>query len=195
MPTGDAVTLWLTQLQAGESSAARLLWEKYFHQLVGLARHRLRSTPRRGTDEEDVALSAFDSFCRNAQAGRFPNLTDRDSLWQLLATFILRKAAHHARDETTMKRGGATPANGSSVLDEILGREPDPALAVEMAEECERLLTALDDQELRQVALLRMDGYSVEEVATKIRCSPRSVKRMLQLIRAIWEREIDHERD
>lgn len=79
------------------------------------------------------------------------------------------------------------------MLEEVLGREPEPALAAEVTEECERLLAALHDPELRQVALLRMDGHSVEEVATKMGCAPRSVKRKLQLIRGIWEREASDE--
>jgi DNA-directed RNA polymerase specialized sigma24 family protein len=190
MPADDAVTVWLGQLQAGESAAARPLWEKYFHRLVGLARKRLRDAPRRAADEEDVALSAFDSFCRNAEAGRFPDLSDRDGLWRLLAAFTLRKAAHHARDATRLKRGGGrAEAEGSAVFEDVLGREPDPALAAEVAEECERLLSALGDPDLRRVALLRMEGRSVEEVAAAVGCAPRSVKRKLQLIRGIWERE------
>src|SRR5580658_11337782 len=120
MPTNDAVTVWLGQLQAGESAAARPLWEKYFHRLVGLARKRLRDAPRRAADEEDVALSAFDSFCRNAEAGRFPDLTDRDSLWRLLAEFTLRKAAHHVRDAGALKRGGRATIDDSAVFDEML---------------------------------------------------------------------------
>lgn len=191
--SADAVTVWLNQLQAGESAAARPLWEKYFHRLVGLARTRLRGAALRASDE-DVALSAFDSFCRNAEAGRFPELTDRDSLWQLLAAFTLRKAAHHIRDALALKRGGGkAPAAGPGVLEEALGREPDPALAAEMAEECERLLAALGDPELRQIALLRMDGRTVEEVAAAIPCSTPTVKRRLKLIRGIWEREGRHE--
>ena len=193
MLTDDAVTVWLGQLQAGESAAARPLWEKYFHRLVGLARKRLRDAPRRAADEEDVALSAFDSFCRNAEAGRFPDLSDRDSLWRLLAVFTLRKAAHHVRDAGRLKRGGASLADASGVFEEALARDPDPAIAAEVAEECNRLLAALDDPELRRVALLRMDGYSVDEVAAKVGRAPRSVKRKLQLIRSIWEREADHE--
>ncbi|HEY2909926.1 MAG TPA: ECF-type sigma factor, partial [Gemmataceae bacterium] len=98
MPTDDPVTVWLGQLLAGDPAAVRPLWEQYFHRLVGLARKRLREAPRRGADEEDVALSAFDSFCRNAEQGRFPDLTDRESLWRLLSTFTLRKAAHQVRD-------------------------------------------------------------------------------------------------
>jgi DNA-directed RNA polymerase specialized sigma24 family protein len=155
-----------------------------------LARARLRSAPKRAANEEDVALSAFASFCRNAEAGRFPDLSDRDSLWRLLAAFTARKAVHHVRDAARLKRGGGmTPADGSGVLADVLGREPDPGLAAEVADECDRLLAVLGDADLKQVALLRMDGHSVEQVAAAVGCAPRSVKRKLQLIRAIWARE------
>jgi len=193
MTSDDPVTVWIGQLQAGDAAAVRPLWDRYFHRLVGLARTRLRDAPRRAADEEDVALSAFDSFCRNAERGKFPELTDRDSLWRMLATYTLRKAAHHCRDATRQKRGGGMAADGSSVLDDVLSREPPPELAAELAEECDRLLASLANPELKQVALLRMDGHSVEEVAAKIGCHPRSVKRKLQLIRAIWSQEVGDE--
>jgi DNA-directed RNA polymerase specialized sigma24 family protein len=190
MPTDAPVTVWLGQLQAGDSAAVRPLWDRYFHRLVGLARARLKHAPRRVADEEDVALSAFDSFCRNAEAGRFPDLTDRDSLWRLLAAFTLRKAVHHVRDATRLKRGGGQADSAEPFATEVvLGREPDPLLAAEVADECERLLTALGDPDLRRIALLRMEGHSVDEVAAVVGCAPRSVKRKLQLIRSIWERE------
>lgn len=190
MPADDPVTLWLGRLLAGDPAAARPLFERYFRRLVGLARRHLRSAPRRASDEEDVALSAFKSFCRNAEAGRFPDLADRDSLWRLLAAFTLRKAAHHARGESALKRGGGrAAAAGPCVIEELLGREPDPARVAEVAEECERLLAALGDPVLRRVALLKMEGHSVEEVAAAVGCAPRSVKRKLQLIRSIWDRE------
>jgi DNA-directed RNA polymerase specialized sigma24 family protein len=188
--TNDPVTVWLGQLQAGDAAAVRSLWDRYFRRLVGLARRKLRDDPRRATDEEDVALSAFDSFCRNAEAGRFPDLTDRNSLWRLLAAFTLRKAAHHMRDSRRQKRGGrASTDDRTEAVGEVLSREPNPELAAEIADECRRLLAALGDAELRRVALLRMDGHSVDEVAESVGCAPRSVKRKLQLIRTIWERE------
>ncbi|HKB05096.1 MAG TPA: ECF-type sigma factor [Gemmataceae bacterium] len=190
MTADDPVTVWLGRLQAGDPAAARPLFDRYFRRLVGLARARLRDAPRRAADEEDVALSAFDSFCRNAENGRLPDLADRDSLWRLLASFTLRKAARHVRYAGRQKRGGGVSAAvGSEMLEDALGREPDPGLAAELAEECDRLLGALGDAELKRVALLRMDGCSVEEVADAIGCAPRSVKRKLQLIRQIWERE------
>ena len=91
MPTDDAVSVWLDQLQAGDSTAVRpALGAILPPPGRPFARSRLRGSTRRTSDEEDVALSAFDSFCRNAEAGRFPDLTDRESLWRLLAEFTLR---------------------------------------------------------------------------------------------------------
>ena len=187
----DPVTVWITQLQGGDPAAARPLWDRYFHRLVGLARKRLKDAPRRAADEEDVALSAFDSFCRNAEAGRFPDLADRDGLWRVLATFTLRKAAHYLRDAARLKRCGGEGTSGA--IEVVLSREPSPELAAEVAEECDRLLAALSDPDLLQVALLRMDGYSVDEVADRVGCAPRSVKRKLSLIRGIWARESSDE--
>jgi DNA-directed RNA polymerase specialized sigma24 family protein len=194
MSPEGSVTRWLGPLRAGDPAAAEQLWQHYFRRLVALARQRLRAAPRRAADEEDVALSAFDSFCRNAEAGRFPQLADRDSLWRLLVTLTARKAAHLVRDEGRQKRAGGVEwvknADAESVLAEVLSREPSPAFAAEVAEQCQRLLRRLGDKELEAVALLRMEGYTVEEVTEKLGCAPRSVKRKLALIRTIWEKEM-----
>src|SRR4051794_24633865 len=74
MSSTGSVTHWLDHLQAGDPTAAEKLWDSYFQRLVALARARLQGVPRSAADEEDVALSAFDSFCRGAQRGRFPQL-------------------------------------------------------------------------------------------------------------------------
>jgi len=189
MSADGSVSRWLDQLQRGEPGAAEQLWQRYFLRLVGLARKKLQGGQCRAADEEDVALSAFDSFCRNAEAGRFPQLTDRDSLWRLLMVLTTRKATHLLRDEGRQKRGGGVPAVGESeedhLLDQVLSREPSPDFAAQVAEEYQRLLEALDDAELEAVALGRMEGYTVDEIAGRLGCAPRSVKRKLQLIRGI----------
>src|SRR5882724_9359734 len=103
-----SVTCWISRLQAGDAAAAQVLWERYFRRLVGLARKKLQDAPRRAADEEDVAISAFASFCRGAAHGQFPQLADRDNLWRLLVTLTARKALHLQRDERRHKRGGGT---------------------------------------------------------------------------------------
>src|SRR5207237_2887133 len=106
MSRQGSVSVWLDQLQGGDSAAAQQLWQRYFPRLVRLARRKLQDFPRPAADEEDVALSAFDTFCRNAERGQFPQLLDRDSLWALLVVITSRKASHLLRDQCRQKRGG-----------------------------------------------------------------------------------------
>jgi DNA-directed RNA polymerase specialized sigma24 family protein len=194
MADEGSVTNWLARLQGGDQAATRQLWERYFPRLVGLARARLRSSPRRAADEEDVALSAFETLCRNAEQGRFPELLDRDSLWRLLVVITARKAAHLVRAERQQKRGGGREAapghNPELALEEVLSREPTPEFAAEVTDEWQRLVALLGDGELESVALLRMQGYTVEEIGQKLGYAQRSIKRKLQVIRRAWEKEI-----
>ena len=198
-PDGS-VTHWLGALKGGDAAAAQRLWERYFDRLVRLARAKLGAMPRGAADEEDVALSAFHSFCQGATRGRFPRLDDRDNLWRLLVTNTARKALDQVRRQARQKRGGGRVLVGSAQaggeddtdgagLDQVVGQEPTPQFAAMVADECRRLLAALDDETLRQVALLRMEGYSDEEIAARVDCSLRTVSRKLALIRKAWLRE------
>ena len=197
MASSLSVSHWIGQLRAGDQVAAQHLWEGYFRRLVGLVRGKLQGLPRRAADEEDVALSAFASFCRGVEGGRFPQLADRDDLWRLLVTITVQ-ALHLARDERSQKRGGGAmrdeaalrdrsgPSSEDAALDELLGSEPTPAFAAQVAEECQRLLDRLGDADLRTIAVWKMEGYTTEEIAAKVRRAPRTVQRKLDLIRRRW---------
>ncbi len=201
LPPSGSVTHWLRLLPAGDPAAAQQLWERYFQDLVRLARQHLGGVRRRAADEEDVALSAFDSFCRGAANGRFPRLEDRDDLWQVLMVVTTRKAidlVHHERrqkrgsgkvlDEAAYRGSPDSPA-GPPDFGQIIGREPTPAFAAEMAEELERLLSGLRDTQLRAIALLKLEGYTNEEIGAQLGCALSTVQRRLRLIRGTWEQE------
>jgi DNA-directed RNA polymerase specialized sigma24 family protein len=187
----------MQSLQAGDDAAARLIWERYCARLVGLARTKLRGAARRVADEEDVALSVFDSFCRGLDEGRFPDLNGRDDLWRLLVVLTARKALRLMQHERRHKRGGGHvvaevdlspggPGEGAA-LDRVLGREPSPEFAAQVAEECGRLFELLDDDELRNIAHWKMEGYTNAEIAGKLDCLERTVKRKLRVIRGLWQ--------
>jgi len=199
---GGSVTRWIGGLRAGDAAAAQPLWERYFDRLVRLARKRLASRAGGIEDEEDAALSAFDSFCAGLARGRFTALGDRDGLWKLLVVITARKAAALRDRRRALKRGGAfsrvvrahpDPAGDSEEGDELLaqlvGQEPTPEFAAMVAEETRRLLSRLNDEQLRRIALDRMEGYTTEEIAERLGCARRTVARRLDLIRTIWSEE------
>jgi DNA-directed RNA polymerase specialized sigma24 family protein len=192
-----SITPWVRALKAGNRAAVQPLWEAYFRRLVGLARARLRATPRRVADEEDVALSAFNSFCRRAEAGRFPRLEDRDDLWQILFVLTVRKAIDQARREVCRGRGAVRVRSLEDLRDldaqQVVDLEATPDLTAQLTEACHRLLDLLkDDGTLQSVALWKMEGYTNADIAERLRCVETTVERKLQRIRHRWERELGH---
>ena len=197
MSSSLSVTEWLGRLKAGDGEAAQQIWERYFARLVRLARQRLPAGRRRASDEEDVALSALDSFCRGVARGQYPALNDRHGLWPLLVTITARKAGKLARREASRKRGGGRVRGESALIpagektgggpwDEIRADTPSPEFACQVAEECARLLGRLTDPGLRKVAVWKMEGYSNGEIAKMLGCVETTVERKLRLVRSLW---------
>ncbi len=188
MASQGSVSHWIGALKAGDEAAAQRIWERYYARLVALARKKLHAAARGAADEEDVTQNAFNSFFRGVAAGRFPRLDDRDDLWRLLVVITARKAYDQLRHE----RGRGTQAGAESeerAVERIIGREPSPAFAAQVAEQFTRLLTQLVDASLQRVAVWRMEGYGNDEIAGMLDCSRRTVARKLDAIRIIWRQE------
>jgi DNA-directed RNA polymerase specialized sigma24 family protein len=201
MSSDEPVTRWLRQLEAGDGDAARQLWQRYYRELVELARARFGTTPRRVVDEEDVALSVLRNLYEGAARGQFAALVNRHELWQLLAAITVRKVIDHQRLLGQQKRGGGK-VRGDSVLhgnngessslgfDGILGDAATPDVLAIAAEEYQRLMVMLDDDRLRQIARCKLEGYSNEEIGERLGLTSRSIERKLQQIRQVWEGEL-----
>src|ERR1700735_4912892 len=102
----SAVNMWVVQLRDGDPGAAQQLWDTYYLRMVKAARCKLHGARGRMADEEDVALSAFNSFCRGTQEGRFPHLHENEDPWPLLLALTTHKAIDLVRHEQRVKRGG-----------------------------------------------------------------------------------------
>lgn len=197
MSAEGSITRWLQLVKQGDGQAAQALWQRYYRRLVGLARKKLRSAPRRVADEEDVVVCAFEKFFRAAEAGKFPNLADRNDLWQVLVLITAQQAVNQVKRQTRQKRGKGR-VRGDSVfvkvndaqvdadIDQVVGREPTPEFAATVAEQCERLLAALESDSLAAIAVWKMEGRTNKEIAHELSCTVRSVERKLRLIREIW---------
>jgi DNA-directed RNA polymerase specialized sigma24 family protein len=192
MSADGSITHLIIRLKQGDRSAAEGIWRTYFGRLVALARSRLRGATRLA-DEEDVALSALDSFYRGVERGRFPVLDDRDDLWQVLFLLTVRKTINLVKHEGRRSRGGGRLVSladlDGEMLGGVIGSEPSPELATQMVDECRRLLGRLEDETLRSVALWKMEGQTNREIAANLGCIEQTVERKLRRIRGLWARE------
>ena len=200
MEPDASVTRLIRLLQSEERTvrdmAASLIWQRYFRDLLDLARKNLDKRVRRRTDEEDVLQSMFQSFCARQGRGEF-DLADRDELWRLLVTITLRKARNAARDHHRDRRDIAREQTISAAADDdrscpdwalelMDASAPSPTEAAVLSEALERRLSSLADPELRQIALARLEGFTNREIADRLDCTERSVERKLERIRSKW---------
>jgi RNA polymerase sigma factor (sigma-70 family) len=185
----ESITRLIRAAQDGSSSAVRPLLSAYFDRLVRLAGQRLRKLPGLASDEEDLALRSFHSVYQRLRDPVRPlDLAGRGDLWRLLATRTISRAIDLIR-----RRRPAEVPGGEDVA-QLLTREPSPEEAAELADDCRCLLESLQEPELRQIALWKVEGYTHEEIAERLDCVPRTIERKVSRIRLLWKHELEDRR-
>ncbi|GHT22862.1 DNA-directed RNA polymerase sigma-70 factor [Planctomycetales bacterium] len=176
------------------------IWTDYFSKLVKLAKRKLGGLPLRDGDEEDVAVSAMNSFYQALRQGKIDGHQNKDDLWKLLVTITARKATSKRRKFFAQKRGEgnvrgesvfAAGKNEGDGLANVISKEPVPEFAALIAENCNNLLRQLTSDKLRQIAVRMLEGYQINEIAEELSCSRRTVERKLELIRENWKKYLE----
>ena len=199
MISENSVSKYIDGLKHGDELAAQKIWERFYKRLLIQADRKLKSSPRKAMDEEDVVQRAFADFFAQVKQGRFPKLDDRNDLWQILAMLVDRRAKDQIKLQKSQKAGGgrvrtesvflvndtSSNVNGLAQIQDVL---PTPELAQELIELMDERLATLRTADQRQIALHKMQGYSNREIADMLRSSERTVERCLQSIRRQWKR-------
>jgi DNA-directed RNA polymerase specialized sigma24 family protein len=171
-------------LRRGDPHAARLLWDTYHDRLVPFVRSRLRPFGERVLDEEDVLVAVFARLCASVQKGDFPHLTDWTELQQLLFGLAKRQVATEIRHLRAAKRGGQL--NRRTWKQEHDGQLVGTGSVV-FRDSLGEALAQLGDDQLREVAVLRLEGYEAQEIADRLQVGLRTIERRLQTIRNVWK--------
>lgn len=185
LPPRGSVTVWLDDLREHDEQAAQELWNRYFAQLIPVARQHLHGFTR-DADDEDIALSALKSALIGVQNDQFPKLNDRTGLWPLLVTITRRKAANEIKRQHTQKRDRA---NEVQVEDpgQLLDSDFSPDFVLRLADVLRSLVRTLGDETLETIARLKLAGLDNDEIARQLGVSPRTVVRKLARIRQEWD--------
>ena len=110
-------------------------------------------------------------------------------------TITVRKARNAAKKQGREMRDFAREQtmpidddtkSGHWALEQMAAVGPSPAEAAILNEALELRLEALGDEELRQIALGRLEGYTNREISDRLDCTERSIERRLGRIRVKW---------
>lgn len=204
MSSKGSVSVWIQQLKDNEEAALAKLHMRYWPFLVGVARRKLASVPRRAADEEDVAQQAFWQFCKSVRAGNFPNLVNRHELLALLSHITACQAVNQIKHEIGVKKRGTGEVKGESVLDLLrdsgesssrgLDQIEDPGLSpmeTSLLNDCYQHYIQALPPHLRDFAELYLAGLTYREIAERLDCTERTVDRKMALIQANWRRQAE----
>ncbi len=190
-----SISIAIIKLEDSDESAAQKIWDHFFTRLCKYARTRVYDRHQHIIDAEDVAASAFFALCDGIRNDRFGRVRNRDDLWRLLTVLAANKASSARRAEDAQKRGNGRVLP-ESCLDEnnrvldFMESDVDPAKEAEFENTLEELVTQLNTRgtKLTEVAMMKLAGYTREEIAEQLDCSVKTVDRKLARIREEWTR-------
>jgi len=187
---------WIRRLADGDEAVVGQFWAEYGGRLQGLAAQHLTGRLYRREAPEDVVQSVCRTFFRRAKGGQF-DLADSESLWRLLCAITLtkvrEKARYHGREKRRFGReqeAGPGAGRSGDPCQWLAGREPTPDEAAEFNDELSQLLSGLDGEE-QQLVELKLQQCNNSEIAQRLGCSERTVRRILQRVRSRLRRILD----
>lgn len=182
-PSTELLARW----RAGDEQAAAALFARYAEKLLARVRSQLSARLAARLDPEDITQSAWRSFFAGARADRYVFERSGD-LWHLLAVIALHKLQRHVQYHTAAKRAVAREQPGASdsqlfgLPAAVIARDPEPAEAAAVVDELEHVLNDLKPLH-QQMIQMRLQGYSLAEIALATQRSLRLIKRVLQDLR------------
>jgi RNA polymerase sigma-70 factor (ECF subfamily) len=173
----------LRRYQEGDQAAATDLYRRYAHRLRGLARKHFPAELSSRLDADDIVQSVFRTFFHEARQGVYQVPAGKD-LWNLLLVIALNKI----RANGTYHRAAKRDVRVTVVVDNFDCR-------VNSATGTHRLNNAFFEAVVResleqlpathrQAVQLRMEGFEVDDIATKTGRAKRTIERNLQDARA-----------
>ena len=175
----------LSGLRSGQDWAVRQFYDEYAAALESLAARNLSTPIRRRVDADDIVQSACRTFFRRAKEGQF-QLADSEGLWRLMTVITLAKVREQTRFHLRKRRSLRQEQQLDASSDSSPGytpaaADPSPAAAAEFSEQFENLLRSLDAEE-QQVVDLKLQQFTNDEVALKLHCSERTVRRLVKRV-------------
>ncbi len=189
----DSIRL-VARFQQGDDQAAGKLFRRHVEQLVRLTQSRISTRLVRRIDAEDVVQSVYGDFFEGAKKGNYI-LERSGDLWRLLVGITMNKLRKqfefHGADKRDYQREQNVGVDESTGQAEWQPESPDASHPeiIAIVDQLEHFLQKLKPS-LRSILELRLQGHSVQEIAEYVQLSDRHVRRELDSVRELLEREM-----
>ncbi len=174
---------WLEDVMGCREGYETQAVEQFSDRLLRLAASRLPTSLNSRMDPEDIVQSVFRSFFSRHEQGKF-QFQQLPELWRILAAITYHKVQHAIRHHRQQQRDARRELSGESHVNELEATSPTASSILLMMETFDRILAQLPKTH-QEVVRLRLEGFSIEEIAQQLELSTRTVDRGLALARKI----------
>lgn len=157
----------------------------FYQRLVRFAKRKLAALPPQVADEEGAVISALRSFFSGVEGGQFHGFNSENDMWRILATITARKAFRQMRVHWKQS-GERNQVIRLSDIQHLVATEPSAQDELMIMEEFDHLINGLEDETLRKLVRLRLEGFESEDIADRLGIHVRSVQRKIKLVQTKW---------
>jgi RNA polymerase sigma factor (sigma-70 family) len=161
----------IDKIRAGDDTAERVLFDRYYVRLVEYARRRMNVRLRQVEPPSDVAQSALKSVFLGIPTREF-DLSSNKSLWPLLVTVTLNKIRNRGKKHFGVKRDLSRNIRADDygvLIDDRCSQSE-----AELYDLVSELLSKFSGRRRRIIELVLQD-YGVGEIARELEISERTV--------------------
>lgn len=195
--TDSTESQWLRNVVERRDGFESEAVDRFARRLMLFADQRLPTPLKRRVDADDVVQSVFRSFFTRHRQGQF-DFAESDDVWRLLAAMTYRKLMrtirHHRRQQRDYHREKNDTVEAAESHNSPVESEPTPASIAVMMETLSRIMERLPDVH-QQILSLRLENYSIRDIADRMQVSMRTVNRALESVRQIAYEMIDADRE
>jgi RNA polymerase sigma-70 factor, ECF subfamily len=176
----------VVKVRAGNEEAATEIYERYSDRILGLVKSKMADGLMAQVEPEDIVQSVFKSIFRGVTAGGY-DAPEGGTLWQLMAVVAVHKVRRNASIRHAQKRD----SRRTEALDAMDCFDPaSPINAEEFELAIRESIECLKPTE-KEVVLMRVQGFTVEEISDQSGRSRRSIERILHSIRGKLSEQLD----
>lgn len=180
---------WLNSIVAQEDGFETAAVEQFTDRLLRLAGSRLPARLQRRVGADDIVQSVFRSFFDRHRRGRF-QFSEAPDVWRLLAAMTFRKVQRAIRFHGQLQRDYGR--DSGELTDSRVTTDATSSSLVVMIDLLDSILDRIPPVH-QSIVQMRLEGFSIEEIAARTGVSTRTVDRSLALVRHVAEELIDDE--
>ena len=191
--------------QNHDTEALGEIYRRYYPKMLAIANRGLecKQIPEVVYQPDDALNSTMDRMLHLVLTGRVDSIDGVDGFWRLYRRILAWKISRACDRRDALKRGGTgirthpsgsngdtTASTPSALLPaddfDLLQSHLLPAEVLAISNEVTERLINLLQPDLKSVVRMRLDGWTIAQMATVLGVSARSVDRMLDSIRRLW---------